>query len=93
MRERVAALDIRLREVKYFGGWERLGALSGHEAFATADPANASQPRGFGRRKRRVPAGEALQAAIAAADALRPVREAQTGSGQLQGLLDFIRAH
>jgi hypothetical protein len=93
VRERVDALDSRLRDIKYFGGWERLRALGGHEAFAPAEGATDSPPRVVARLRRRASAREALQAAIAAADALRPVLEAQTGSGQLEALLDFIRAH
>ena len=46
VRERVSALDARLREVKYFGGWDRLRALAGHEAFATGDnPTDNTKPR------------------------------------------------
>jgi len=93
VRERVSALDARLREVKYFGGWDRLRALAGPEAFATGDnPTDNTKPR-TSRRRGRARAGEALAAAIAAADALRPVIEAPTASGQLEALLDFIRAH
>jgi RecB family exonuclease len=87
VRARVNALDMRLRELKYFGGWDRLTALVGHAAFATGlKPTSA-------RRRSRAGAGAALQAAVAAAEALRPVREAATASGQLHALLAFIRAH
>jgi RecB family exonuclease len=87
VRARVNALDARLRELKYFGGWDRLTALAGHAAFATDE--KPPHPR----RRRRAGAGEALRAALAAAEALRPVREAPTASGQLHALLDFIRGH
>ncbi len=36
VRARVNALDARLRELKYFGGWDRLNALAGHAAFASS---------------------------------------------------------
>ncbi len=35
VKARVNALDARLRELKYFGGWDRLAALAGHASFAT----------------------------------------------------------
>ena len=41
----------------------------------------------------RAAAVEAAQAAIAASDALRPVREAPTASVQIEALLTFVRAH
>ena len=86
VRARVNALDARLRELKYFGGWDRLTALVGHSAFRL-------ETKSTSRRRPRASAGAALQAAVAAAEALRPVREAATASGQLQALLEFIRAH
>jgi RecB family exonuclease len=87
-RERVGALDVRLRELKYFGGWDRLRALSEHDAFVQK-PDAPSKPR----KGRRAQAGDALGAAIAAADALRPVIESPTASGQLNALLDFVRTY
>jgi RecB family exonuclease len=90
VRARVSALDARLREVKYFGGWDRLNALVEHEAFTSSGLTSASTGRS---RRPRADAGEALQAAVAAAEALRPLREASHASGQLHALLDFIRAH
>jgi RecB family exonuclease len=96
VRARVSALDSRLRELKYFGGWDRLNGLVSHAAFAAREtPIDKSGDEGTGRRRRRprADAGDALQAAIAAAEALRPVREAATASDQLRALLDFIRSH
>jgi RecB family exonuclease len=68
----VAALDARLREQKYLGGWARLEALGAER------PDNPEA---------------ALRAAVSAAKALRPVRDAATASAQIQGLLEFIEAH
>lgn len=90
VRRQVDALDARLRELKYFGGWDRLAALPALEAFRPAEPPHAGARTG---RRPGAHAVEALHAAIAAAEALRPVREAPTASGQLHALLDFIRAH
>jgi RecB family exonuclease len=87
VRARVNALDARLRELKYFGGWDRLSALVEHAAFRSDGRSTRAH------RRPRADAGEALRAAVAAAEALRPVREATTASGQLQALLGFIRAH
>jgi RecB family exonuclease len=95
VRARVSALDARLRELKYFGGWDRLSSLVAHDAFTSSGTLiGGGISRGIsGRRRPRADAGEALQAAVAAADALRPLREGSTASGQLRALLDFIRAH
>jgi ATP-dependent helicase/nuclease subunit B len=41
----------------------------------------------------RASAAEGARAAMAASEALRPVREAPTASGQIQALLTFIQAH
>ncbi len=92
VQARVNALDARLRELKYFGGWDRLTALAGHAAFATG-AAGASPVRASARRRPRADAAAALHAAIAAAEALRPLREAATASAQLQALLDFVKTH
>ncbi len=89
VRARVNALDSRLRELKYFGGWDRLDALAQHQAFATAPAAEPERP---GRRPR-ANAGEALRAVLAAAEGLRAVREAGTASAQLLALVAFIRKH
>jgi RecB family exonuclease len=90
VRPRVNALDGRLRELKYFGGWDRLDALAQHPDFATVAP--DVEPARPGRRPR-ANAGDALRAVLAAAASLRPVREASTASGQLQALVAFIRTH
>jgi RecB family exonuclease len=87
VRARVNALDARLRELKYFGGWDRLIALVGHSAFGLDTKSTSA------RRRPRAAAGAALQAAVTAAEALRPVREAATASAQLHALLEFVRAH
>lgn len=92
VRARVNALDGRLRELKYFGGWDRLAALAGQASFAT-DAAGAPGAKASGRRRPRADAGAALRAAVAAAEALRPLREAATASAQLHALLDFVRTH
>ena len=91
VRARVSALDARLRELKYLGGWDRLNALAEHATFASSAP-TARKDEGD-RRRRRAGAAEALQAALAAAEALRPVREAAAASSQLRALLDFVLAH
>jgi RecB family exonuclease len=90
IRARIDALDARLREQKYFGGWDRLAALPDHPAFRPDGPPHAG---GRIRRRPRADASEALQAAVAAAEALRPLRDAPTASAQLHALLDFIRGH
>ena len=91
VRARVSALDARLRELKYFGGWDRLNALVEHDAFTSSGkPTSETTSR---TRRPRADAGDALKAAVAAAEALRPLREAAHASGQLHALLDFIRAH
>ena len=51
-RARVNALDARLREVKYLGGWDRLNALAGHASFASSGP-DSTERRGVTRRGRR----------------------------------------
>jgi RecB family exonuclease len=84
IRERVAALDVLLRETKYLGGWDRLAALERH--------ANPPQ-RANGRASRRVNPADAAKAAIAAGEALRPVRDASAASDQIRALLAFVAAH
>jgi RecB family exonuclease len=80
----VAALDVLLRERKYLGGWDRLAALGAERA---------PQAASTGRRARRPGPMEALAAAVAAADALRSVRDAATASRQIRALLDFTTVH
>ena len=91
VRARVSALDARLRELKYLGGWDRLNALAEHATFASSAP--TARKDDADRRGRRAGAAEALQAAVAAAEALRPLREAEAASSQLRALLDFVLAH
>jgi RecB family exonuclease len=83
IRERVDALDVMLRELKYLGGWDRLALLE-EQAAATLDQRKHS---------RKQLAFSALRAAAAAAEALRPFREAPTASGQLRALVAFILAN
>ena len=54
VKARVNALDARLRELKYFGGWDRLAALAGQAAFAT-DGAGATQATRPARAAGRAP--------------------------------------
>jgi RecB family exonuclease len=81
IRERVGALDVLLRDIKYLGGWDRLSALARHAAQAKR------------RTSKRVSPAEAIEAAITAGEALRPVREATTASAQIRALLDFVATH
>jgi RecB family exonuclease len=91
VRARVSALDARLRELKYLGGWDRLNALAEHASFASSAP--TARKDDADRRTKRAGAAEALQAAVTAAEALRPLREAAAASSQLRALLDFVLAH
>jgi RecB family exonuclease len=87
-REDVAAADLRLREMKYVGGWDRLASL-------TTDSAElASADAGRGRTgSRSTRASAALRAASMAAAELRPMIDAISASGQVAALLAFIAAH
>jgi RecB family exonuclease len=92
----VAALDARLRELKYLGGWERLAAVTAERLGAStgASPHFDDSKRGLAPVL--APEGRdtpALRAAVSAAEALRPVREATTASAQIHGLLEFIHQH
>lgn len=78
----VAAADALLREVKYVGGWNSLGALA-EEA--------ARRPAGGASSWRR--AAPALAAAAQAAAELRVFADAPHASGQLAALTSFIAAH
>ena len=90
--EQVAALDAVLREQKYLGGWDRLAALAEQIAAVQADdetkPARKSR-----RRSQQALAMPAIRAAVTAANALAPIRDAATASAQFQTLLTFIRDH
>lgn len=85
-RADVGALDERLKDLKYSGGWDRLAALA---ADAPIDDANVA------RRRSSKSAGfaAALRAAADVAIELRDVRDAGSTSLQLSSLLDFISAH
>ncbi len=85
-RRDVAALDERLKDLKYSGGWDRLATLT---ADASIEDANVA------RRRSSKSAGfaAALRAAADTAIELRGVREAGSASLQLSSLLSFIAAH
>jgi len=83
-RQQVSALDTLLRELKYLGGWERLAALKSD----LGRQRDRKGPRSYRRY-----AADAMLAAIAAGEALRPLGEAVTASGQIDALLAFIRTH
>jgi RecB family exonuclease len=80
LREEVAALDAKLKASKYLGGWTRLEALGGEIPAVGKVPA-------------RKVGDNAIQAAVAVAESLRPVREATSATEQIQALLRFIRDH
>ena len=85
--EDTAALDRRLRELKYVGGWDRLASLAN-------DPTALALP-GAGRRRGATSAhpSSALRAAAAAAAELRALLDGATASAQVSALLKFIAAH
>jgi len=83
LREDVTALDGRLKDLKYAGGWERLKSL------AAASP---SDGRGD-RDTRTARAAAALRAAANAASELRALRAGESASVQLSSLLRFVAAH
>jgi RecB family exonuclease len=85
LRPDVAALDDLLRDLKYVGGWERLSSV----AAEAANPDASSGPRET-RWKRAAPA---LQAAVAAAAALRAMLSGASASTQIATLLSFISTH
>lgn len=84
-REDVAAVDLRLKELKYAGGWDRLESLAADgSAIVQEEPRRASKSK---------LAAAALRASAAAASELRALLGAGSASGQLSSLLDFIAAH
>lgn len=85
----VAALDARLREEKYLGGWSRLAALGAAHS-ERSGYSSAARPHFDTPERRDTPA---LRAAVSAAEALRPVRESTTASAQIRALLEFIAVH
>ncbi len=84
-REDIAAVDERLKELKYSGGWERLESLAG----ATPDSAGVVADRTS--KTARVSA--ALRAVAAAAAELHGLRAGNSASDQLASLLNFIAIH
>ena len=87
-REEVAAADVRLREVKYVGGWDRLASLATDSAEVASADAGRRRP---GSRSTR--ASATLRAASRAAVELRPMIESSSASGQVSALLAFAAAH
>jgi RecB family exonuclease len=88
-RQDVTAADALLRDVKHFGGWDRLSSLARESADAQAAPVDpADRTRVAWRR-----AAAALGAAQAAATELRELIAAPAASMQLEALLRFIGAH
>ena len=83
-REDIAAVDERLKDLKYSGGWERLESLAG----AASDSAAAA-----GLTSKAVRASAALRAVAAAAAELRGLRAGNSASDQLSSLLNFIARH
>ncbi|CAN5804837.1 hypothetical protein BH24ACI5_BH24ACI5_06840 [soil metagenome] len=89
-RTAIAALDRRLREAKYAGGWDRLEEMA-RGAEDREDP-TVEGPRVRASRRPKVRGGDgAIACAVRAAEALRPVGSAETASGQIAALLEFIR--
>lgn len=85
-RADVTALDERLKELKYAGGWDRLASL------ATERPSSELLiTRRRASRPERI--ADALRAAADAADELRGLRDSTAASLQLSSLLGFISAH
>ncbi|MFL6278640.1 MAG: PD-(D/E)XK nuclease family protein [Vicinamibacterales bacterium] len=82
----VAALDERLKDLKYSGGWDALQSLARDASFAAAH---------VSRRQRTKTArlGDALRAAAEAAVELRDLRDGASASVQVSSLLAFITAH
>ena len=88
-REDVTAADELLRDLKHFGGWDRLSSLARESCDALAAPLDPTDRTG--RKWRR--AAPALGAAQAAAAELRELIAAPAASMQLDALLRFIAAH
>ena len=79
----VAALDAYFREIKYLGGWDRLGSLAAADGPDT--PGRAGRVRARAHR--------ALRAGADAARELRAAIEARTASGQIAGVVAFVTGH
>jgi len=84
-REDVAAVDGRLKDLKYDGGWERLESL--------AASASATDDQDAGRDSKAARAAVALRAAAAAASELRALRAGGSASTQLSSLIEFVTVH
>lgn len=84
-REDVAAIDDRLKELKYDGGWERL------ESLAAAGSATGEEYAG--RDSKAARAAVALRAVAAAASELRALHAGGSASTQLSSLIEFVTAH
>jgi len=82
----VAALDERLKDLKYSGGWDRLEALA-------ADTPIGDVPVAKRRPSKSAGFAAALRAAADVAIELRGLREGESVSLQLSSLLAFIAAH
>ena len=78
--DEIADLDVRLKEMKYAGGW--LERVRGSE----------TPPAGKSRSARIRKTERALAAAIRAVEGLGPVVTAPTASAQIDALLGFLRA-
>ena len=80
-REDVTAVDGRLKELKYAGGWDRLESLAGTAEEDADRDSKASR------------AAAALRASAAAAIELRALRAGDSASTQVSSLIGFIAAH
>lgn len=85
-RQDVQSADLLLRDVKYLGGWDRLGSLAAEAA--SIDP--ASGERSISRWTRAAPA---LRAAASAGAALAGLIGASSASAQVSALLAFVSGH
>ena len=86
-RADVVALDERLKDLKYSGGWDRL------EALTTADASIRDGHLARRRPSKSAAFAAALRAAADVAIELRGLREADSASRQVSSLVAFIAAH
>jgi hypothetical protein len=87
VRADIAALDDRLKDLKYAGGWDRLAALA-----AESSPDDGLEPA-TRRGAKSARARNGLRAAADAALELRGLWQGQSAQLQLSALLSFIAAH
>ncbi len=80
----VAALDGRLKDLKYDGGWDRLALLAVESQSIESAPRSTSQ---------RALAADALRAAASAASELKAISEGESASVQISSLFAFVAAH